>query len=313
MFKIDNYSFLSTKLISLDVHLNEMINLYDSGNFPKVLLLNGQKGLGKFTLAFHFLNYIYSKKEKFSYNVQEKIINIKSFFYNSILNLSCADVLFLQAEEGKNIKIDNIRDLKNILSKSSLSSSPRFVIIDEVEFLNKSSVNALLKTLEEPSGDNYFILINNQQLDLVETISSRCLKTNIYLDLQQQRKVIDYFIENKKTILAMDYYKNLTPGLLLQYSELSNKYKITNEDTISSKLYNLLHGYKKDKNKALINMSIFLIDQFFYDLIQKNKNKIEFLSHLRLTIINKINNSVLYNLNISSVLNLIEIKLKDVR
>ena len=111
----------------------------------------------------------------------------------------------------------------------------------------------------------------------------------------------------------MDYYKNLTPGLLLQYSELSNKYKITNEDTISSKLYNLLHGYKKDKNKALINMSIFLIDQFFYDLIQKNKNKIEFLSHLRLTIINKINNSVLYNLNISSVLNLIEIKLKDVR
>ena len=313
MFKIDNYSFLSTKLISLDVHLNEMINLYDSGNFPKVLLLNGQKGLGKFTLAFHFLNYIYSKKEKFSYNVQEKIINIKSFFYNSILNLSCADVLFLQAEEGKNIKIDNIRDLKNILSKSSLSSSPRFVIIDEVEFLNKSSVNALLKTLEEPSDDNYFILINNQQLDLVETISSRCLKTNIYLDLQQQRKVIDYFIENKKTILAMDYYKNLTPGLLLQYSELSNKYKITNEDTISSKLYNLLHGYKEDKNKALINMSIFLIDQFFYDLIQKNKNKIEFLSHLRLTIINKINNSVLYNLNISSVLNLIEIKLKDVR
>tara|TARA_B110000444_G_C18822950_1_gene588721 strand:- start:970 stop:1911 length:942 start_codon:yes stop_codon:yes gene_type:complete len=313
MFKIDNYSFLSTKLISLDVHLNEMINLYDSGNFPKVLLLNGQKGLGKFTLAFHFLNYIYSKKEKFPYNVQEKIINIKSFFYKSILNLSCSDVLFLQAEEGKNIKIDNIRDLKNILSKSSLSSSPRFVIIDEVEFLNKSSVNALLKTLEEPSNDNYFILINNQQLDLVETISSRCLKTNIYLDLQQQKKVIDYFIENKKTILAMDYYKNLTPGLLLQYSELSNRYKITNEDTISSKLYNLLHGYKKDKNKALINMSIFLIDQFFYDLIQKNKNKIEFLSHLRLTIINKINNSVLYNLNISSVLNLIEIKLKDVR
>ena len=60
-------------------------------------------------------------------------------------------------------------------------------------------------------------------------------------------------------------------------------------------------------------MSIFLVDQFFYNLMKDNKAKIEFLLDLRLIIINKINDSILYNLNINSVLNTIEIKLKNVR
>ncbi len=313
MLKINHHLSLSKKLISLDYYFNEMINLFDSGKFPKVLLLSGKKGIGKFTLTFHFLNYIYSKKDESSYNTQDKIINTNSIFYNSILNQSCTDVVLLQAEEGKNIKIDDIRSLKNVLSKSSLSTNPRFTIIDEVEFLNSNSVNALLKTLEEPSDDNYFILINNQQADLIETISSRCLKSNIYLNLQQQKKIIDHLIDNKKIDLSIEKSQNLTPGLLLKYNELSSKYKIDNNDSISSKLYKLLHAYKKDKNKALINMSIFLVDQFFYNLMKDNKAKIEFLLDLRLIIINKINDSILYNLNINSVLNTIEIKLKNVR
>ena len=313
MLKINHHLSLSKKLISLDYYFNEMINLFDSGKFPKVLLLSGKKGIVKFTLTFHFLNYIYSKKDEFSYNTQDKIINTNSIFYNSILNQSCTDVVLLQAEEGKNIKIDDIRSLKNVLSKSSLSTNPRFTIIDEVEFLNSNSVNALLKTLEEPSDDNYFILINNQQADLIETISSRCLKSNIYLNLQQQKKIIDHLIASKKIDLSIEKSQNLTPGLLLKYNELSSKYKIDNNDSISSKLYKLLHAYKKDKNKALINMSIFLVDQFFYNLMKDNKTKIEFLLDLRLIIINNINDSILYNLNINSVLNTIEIKLKNVR
>ena len=60
-------------------------------------------------------------------------------------------------------------------------------------------------------------------------------------------------------------------------------------------------------------MSIFLIDQFFYSLIKENKNKIDFLLSLKLTIINKINDFIVYNLNINSVLKSIEIKLKYVR
>ena len=312
MFKNNLVPFTSTKLIALDQNLDEMIKLYDSGAFPKVFLFSGKKGIGKFTLIFHFLNYVYSKKENTSYNLKEKVIDINSNFYKSILNQTCSDVIFFKAEEGKNIKIDDIRKLKSILSNSSLSKNPRFIIIDEVEFLNSNSANALLKTLEEPGNNNYFILVNNQQANLIDTVSSRCLKNNIYLNDKQRNKIVDYLVKNKNIDLLINY-SSLTPGLLLDYNELFNKHKIKDTDYILLTLKKLLPAFKKDKNKTIINMSVFLIDEFFYNLIKENKNKIDFLLKHKSSIVNKINEFIIYNLNINSVLNSIELNLKNVR
>ena len=313
MSSTQNISLKSTKLIGLDKYFNEMIKLYEFNSLPKVLLLSGKKGIGKFTLVLHFLNYIFSKNDKNIYNLKDKSININSSFYKSILSNNLTDVIFLQAENAKNLKIDDIRNLKSTLSKSSLSNNPRFTVIDEVEFLNSNSTNALLKTLEEPNKNNYFILINNQQANLVETISSRCLKNNIYLNSNQRKKIIDYFIINKKINNFIDENENLTPGLMVMYSEISSKFKIDISENLLLKITKLLHGYKKDKDKVLINMSFFLIDQFFYNLVKQNNNKIEFLLNLKSTINNKINDFIVFNLNINSVLNSIELKLKNVR
>jgi len=302
----------STKLISLNFYFNQMIKLYDAKNFPKVLLLNGTKGIGKFTLAIHFLNYIYSKNEKTPYNVRDKVINIDSIFYNSLLNQTVQDVLFIKAEENKNIKIENIRNLKSTLSRSSLSNNPRFTIIDEVEFLNDSSVHALLKTLEEPSNNNYFILINNNQADLIKTISSRCLKSNIFLNLEQRKEVINFLIQSSGVEKLIDATDNLTPGLFIRFNEIYSKYNIEAYNNIFVKLNKLLNIYKKDRNKFLISLAFFLIDQFFIKLIYQNENKIDSLLNVKTSIIRNINDFIKYNLNINSVLNSIEIKLSNV-
>jgi hypothetical protein len=90
-------------------------------------------------------------------------------------------------------------------------------------------------------------------------------------------------------------------------------FKISTTDNIFTKIKKLLYAYKKDKKKALISLSIFLIDQFFYLRIKKNENKIELLLNLKSAIVNKINDFVIYNININSVLNTIELKLKNVR
>jgi len=311
MLKILHNPLQSIKLISLEKYFEEMVKLYELNSFPKVLLLKGKKGIGKFTLIFHFLNYIYTKKGKNSYNTNDKLIDINSIFYNSVLNQTCTDVIFLQAEEGKNIKIEDVRGLRSVLSSSSLSNNPRFIIIDDVEFLNKNSVNALLKTLEEPSNNNYFILINNEQEDLVETISSRCIKINIYLNLEQRKKVVNFFIKNLKIDLLIKDYNNLTPGLLLRYNDVFNRYKIDNNTNILSKINVLLYAYKKDKDKALINMCHYFIEKFFHHLVEENGNKINYLLLLKSNINNKINDFIIYNLNIKSVLNFIELKLNN--
>ena len=49
-------------LYGMDRYLNEFIHLYDSKLLPNKILLSGYKGVGKSVLAFHFINYILSKK-----------------------------------------------------------------------------------------------------------------------------------------------------------------------------------------------------------------------------------------------------------
>jgi len=299
----------STKLVGLDSYFDEMINLYAAKKFPKVLLLNGKKGIGKFTLVMHFINYIYSKNETTKYNLKNKIINIDSSFYNLLLNKTTLDVIFVKAEEFKNIKIDEIRSLKSTLAISSLSNNSRFTIIDEIEFLNTSSVNALLKTLEEPSGNNFFILINNQQAPLIETISSRCLKNNIFLNSSQKNDIINYLIKDRRIENLIDYHENLSPGQFLEFNGIYLKYKISKSDSIFTKLNILINAYKKEKNKSLISLAYFLLDHSFFNKITNNENNIDFLLHTKSCIVQIIHDFVQFNLNVNSVLNSIKIKL----
>ena len=302
----------STKLISMDRYFNEMINLYDSRKFPKVLLLNGKKGVGKFTLVNHFLNYIFTQKEKEPYNLNEKTININSIFYNQLLNNINQDILFIKAEENKNIKIEDIRNLKSTISRSTLSNNPRFIVIDEVEFINDNSVNALLKSLEEPTINNYFILINNKQADLLKTISSRCLITNIHLSHNEANSVVHYLLQRNNVEDLIEFNPNLTPGLFLRFNEIYLKLNLNKDDNISIKINKLLIAYKKNKDKALTSLVLYLINQYFLGLSQKNEKQQDALMNIKSSIINNINDFIYYNLNINSVLSSIEIKLKDV-
>ena len=311
-----NFDFLdplnSTQLISMNEDFTEMVDLFNLKKFPKVLLLNGKKGVGKFTLVFHFLNYIFTQNEKNSYDLKTKSINIKSFFYNQLLARTNQDVLFIKAEENKNIKIEEIRDLKNLLSSSSLSKNPRFIVIDEVEFINENSVNALLKPLEEPSINNFFILINNQQAELLKTISSRCIKKNIFLNTNETHKIINLLLENNNIEDLLGDKNNLSPGLFLRFNSIYLKYNISKNEKIFDRIKKLLVGYKKDRNKILISLCLFLIDQYFLKLIQTNEKRLDFLLSIKSDINKNLNDYIYYNLNINSVLNSIEVKLNNV-
>jgi len=302
----------STKLFLMDRYLNEMVDLHNLKKFPKILLLNGKKGIGKFTLAIHFLNYIFTHQEKNAYNLEDKSINPDSVFYNQLLNQTNQDVLLIKAEENKNIKIEEIRNLKSILSRTSLSRKPRFVIIDEVEYINESSANALLKSLEEPTENNFFILINNQQSDLIKTISSRCIMNNIFITSNEADIIINHIFKKKKIEKLIDFDRNLTPGLFVLYNEIYLKNNINKADNVLDKINKLLFAYKKNKDKTLINLTLFLIDQYFLLSLQNNQNQLDSLLIIKSSIIKNINDFIYLNLNINSVLNSIEVKLQNV-
>tara|TARA_B110000438_G_scaffold283233_1_gene311049 strand:- start:1106 stop:2044 length:939 start_codon:yes stop_codon:yes gene_type:complete len=291
----------STRLFGLTNYLVDLINLHDQKKLPKVIMLSGKKGLGKFTLINHLMNYIFSKDD---YDIKSQTINSKSIKYSQIVNGSFENVSFIENEGINKIKIDDIRVLKSKLFKSSLSLGPRFFIFNDIDLLSSNSANALLKIIEEPSDKDFFILIDNKQKSVIDTISSRCLITKIFLKKSENIKIIESLINLYNLDKHIEYEKSdLTPGNFLVYNAFCNENQITYELDHITKIDKLLKLYKKTKNIVYINMSIFFTDQYFYKLSLENSSKILLLNELKIVSIKNINDFVAFNLNLNSVLN----------
>ncbi|MDP1604502.1 MAG: DNA polymerase III subunit [Legionella sp.] len=82
-------------------------------------------------------------------------------------------------KSGSVIKIEQVRLLQNIIYTSAQLSDVRVVIIEPAEKMNSSASNALLKILEEPPANTYFILIAEQISTIPPTIISRCQQWRI--------------------------------------------------------------------------------------------------------------------------------------
>lgn len=72
------------------------------------------------------------------------------------------------------VKKDDIVNLKNEFSLKSADNNRQVYIIRDVSSMNKSSLNSLLKFLEEPEGDVVAILLCNNVSNVLPTIASRC-------------------------------------------------------------------------------------------------------------------------------------------
>ena len=290
--------FYSLTLFGHSRYLNELNTLYINKKLPKVTMLSGNKGSGKFTLIFHFLNYIFDKD---NYNSKLLQISPSSNFYKNILNNTFQNFVYIGGKQK--VGIIDIRDLKEKVSMSTINSFPRFIILDDVELLNLNSSNALLKITEEPSENNYFILINNLQKKISETISSRCIKKRIFLNNTERKEIINKLISHYSINPVIDPNTNLlTPGAFLIFNDIATENNISKDLSYLDKISVLLNLYKKKKDINYINLSIFYTDYYFYK-VSNNYNNLLDLNNAKISILKHINNYVSLNLNITSVLN----------
>ena len=113
-----------TKLFGLEKYINELIRLHKSDNLPNKILLSGQKGQGKSTLAYHFINYVLSKNEQLAYNLENFEINKNNHSFKTVSNKSNLNFYLIDIdEEKKNIDISQIRQLISYLNKSSFNNN----------------------------------------------------------------------------------------------------------------------------------------------------------------------------------------------
>lgn len=87
------------------------------------------------------------------------------------------DFIQLEPPEGKQqITVDSVRSAKEKLLQSAQIHRNKVCLINSADQLNESAANALLKLLEEPPQNTYFLLLSSQYQLLSPTIRSRCTK-----------------------------------------------------------------------------------------------------------------------------------------
>jgi len=282
-------------------YLSNFIDLYSNDKLPNKILLSGEKGIGKSTLAYHLVNFILSQDEDHTYNLQNFEINTDNKSLKLILNKSNPNFILVDInEEKKNIDISQIRNLILTLNKSSFNTKPRLVLIDNIELLNNNAVNALLKVLEEPNDNINFILINNNK-KILPTLKSRCLNFNIKLTKSQSFNITNKLLNNNyNDLINKEIVTNYsTPGEILRLINFSNNNDINLKELSLNNLIQKLITDKKYKKDNFIKILIYsLIEIYFRNNISINNIK---LIKLYKYFLKNINNTKIFNLDEESL------------
>ena len=170
----------------------------------------------------------------------------------------------------QSIKVKDIEELQEFLSSSSLENkSKKIYIINCLENCSKETVNALLKTLEEPYQNTYAFITTQNESKILQTILSRCQILNL---LPTNKETIKEELKNKELSpidieLLSSLYSNEQTILEVKDSSIYIKCKQALLDTIDA--------LNKNKEYALFSAQTTIIPQIrtkeearlFFDLL----------------------------------------------
>ncbi len=134
-------------------------------------LLHGPKGIGKRALAERLMALLLCQRPaEWAACGECKACRL-------LAAGSHPDNYVLEPEEAdKAIKVDQVRDLVSFVVQTAQLAGRKVVLIEPVEAMNINAANALLKSLEEPSGDTVLLLVSHQPSRLLPTLKSRCVQ-----------------------------------------------------------------------------------------------------------------------------------------
>ena len=297
----------SLNLFNLNEDFEFISDLYLKQNLPKVLMFSGTKGSGKSTLINHFLYSVFdiNNYDKKTFSIKENSSFLKQFQNNIFPN-----IIYINGADNKSVKIEDIRNLRKQILQSTISKCQRFIIFDDIELFNKNSLNALLKTIEEPSQNNYFFLINNKGKPILETIKSRALEIKIILNEKQRLEIINKLVNFYKLDLILDpKTSQLSPGNFIKFNFLCKEYEISPTNDFIENLSLLLDIYKKKKDIWIINLVFYLANKYLKDMKDKNIFKNDKIFEIKNYVMDNLNNFTLNNINQNSLINALDDKI----
>jgi DNA polymerase III subunit delta' len=147
----------------------QFVRLDELNRLPHGLLFAGPGETGKRDFALRAANYLLCS----SPSEGEPCLKCKTC--QLFEGHSHPDFWMVEPEEqGRLIKVDQIRQLSEFASKTAAMGGRRVILLQPAENMNINAANAFLKTLEEPGEGVCLILVSHEPARLLATIRSRC-------------------------------------------------------------------------------------------------------------------------------------------
>ena len=143
-------------------------NLVKTNNIVHSYIFVGIDGIGKLIFAKDFAKMILCQDVHKACDKCSSCIKFNSDNH--------PDFMIINSEDGKNIKINQIRFLQEKISEKPIISDKKVYIINNSDLMTVEAQNCLLKTLEEPPEYAVIILVLSNESKLLSTIKSRCTK-----------------------------------------------------------------------------------------------------------------------------------------
>ena len=162
--------------------------------------------------------------ELFSKNIEDEIE--KSKVIEKTLKNLYSDLMVVDT-----LNIDTVREIIKKSYTSSHEGGAKVFILKNIQDIRKESANAMLKLIEEPTRDNFFILIS-KRLNILSTIKSRSIIYRIRKSTPEE--------------LGVDKY---VYNFFLGFSNDIEKYKEKEIDLMLEKSYKAIGGILKEYEK----------------------------------------------------------------
>jgi len=199
-----------SKILGQEYIKNHLAKSASSGRIPHAQLFVGPEGSGTLPMAIAYAQYILCSNSGNDNSGGNEACNLKfesishpdlHFIYPTVTTDSVKtkpkstdflkewreflaenpygslfdwyQTLGVQNKQGE-IRVEDAQDILKSLALKSYEGGYKIMIIWMADKMNIASSNKLLKLLEEPSDKTLFILISENEEDIIQTIRSRC-------------------------------------------------------------------------------------------------------------------------------------------